>query len=677
MAFSVSYTYEIIDRYTTPARKIARITKLITTRAEKARRAYVDLGKAMKRTGHVMRRTQMIAPTTGAAFGAGRGASAIAATGTQAKRTAATISSRLNPSLAAAGQGMANLGTMAGGAGAILALKSLIGTAYDFNYALNHVEAVTQSTAAQMAALRKQAMDLGRTTQFSASQAAGAMSFLGMAGLKFVDILNVMPGMLDLAAAGSLQLADAADISTNVLSAYGLKVEEIGKVSDMLAAAASNSNSTIYDFAEAMKNVGPMARAAGISLKDTIKYLMTLSTSAIRGGEAGTLLMNAFRISAAFSKQGIKLLKRYGINFREFIDETGKLKDYDRLLDLVGKKKVPVGALFKIFDIRGGKAVAVLKEQTEQLKKFDEVLKNAEGRSKEMADTMMKGLPGAIKKFLSAMEGLEITMSDFVVPTFTRVTEVIAKFTSHLAANHPKLLKFSAWMITAAAIAGALIIPLGLIAIALGGIGSVLTAITGPMWIIIGAVGLVTAAFSYWAASGHPVIAAVKDLGIAIYNFFQPSLELISFWLRKAGGSGEIFRDVMFFIGAELMAVIKLVEAFIRTITMMVRVIGTVGDVIGAVFTGNFAGALQALRAGGKGVLTDLANIDKTMGQAFRAAILDVEMAKAGAKATTNIQGQITVAADKGTTVRAAKITAGDQNLGINVFGAGLVPGGA
>jgi TP901 family phage tail tape measure protein len=483
--------------------------------------------------------------------------------------------------------------------------------------------------------------------------------------------------MLDLAAAGNLQLADAADIATNVLSAYGMQVSEIGTVSDMLAVAAANSNSNIYDLAEAMKNVGPLAHTAGISLRDTIKYLMTLSKSAIRGGEAGTLMMNAFRMSAAFTKQGIKLLSKYGIQYENFIDETGRLKDFDKLLSLIGQHKIPVGALFKIFDIRGGKAVAVLKDQTEELVKFNKILTDSHGAAQRMAAVLMSGAPVAVKKFTSALEGLKLTMAAFILPMFTTVTEKFANFFSHLAADHPVLLKFSAIMLSITAVLGALIVPMGLVIISLGAIMTAFSAMSAPVIALAGAIGALVIAYRKWGDSGTPIINAIKGVASAINDLFAPGLILMRDLFVSSGMAGGFFKGVINAITSAVVFSVKSIEIMIRTLTLFVRIIGTIGNVIGAALTGNFSGAVAALKAGGRGMLSDLSKIDIAGRDAASAITMrDISSLKAAAKTSVDMQGQITVEAAKGTTVQGARVSAGGQNLGVNVREAGLAPAG-
>src|SRR5690606_7239994 len=137
----------------------------------------------------------------------------------------------------------------------------------DFEKAMNQVQAVSGATGDQLKALSNQAKELGATTQFSSADAANAMGFLAMAGLRANEILGAMPHTLRLAAAANLDMATAADIVTNILSGYQKDVSELGHATDVLVKAFTSANTNLEQLGEAMKFAGPIASSAGVQFE--------------------------------------------------------------------------------------------------------------------------------------------------------------------------------------------------------------------------------------------------------------------------------------------------------------------------------------------------------------------------------------------------------------------------
>jgi len=145
----------------------------------------------------------------------------------------------------------------------------VVRTAFLFQKSMNRVAALTGATGKQFQEMTDLARRMGEVTEFSASQAADAMGFLAQAGFSVDDILQALPGTLQLASAGSLDLARAADIASNVLTQFKLKTSEIGRVNDVLALTASRSNTNVEQMAEALKFAGSVAATAGVSIEQT------------------------------------------------------------------------------------------------------------------------------------------------------------------------------------------------------------------------------------------------------------------------------------------------------------------------------------------------------------------------------------------------------------------------
>src|SRR5690554_8044155 len=165
----------------------------------------------------------------------------------------------------------------------------------NFQAAMNGLAAVSGATADQMATLEQQARSLGATSQFSAQQAGEAQRFLAQAGFEVNEILAATPGILQLATAGSLDLANAADIASNVLGGMRLEVAELGRVNDVLAATAARSNTSIEQLGQALSFAAPFAASAGIELEEVAAAIGVMSDDGIQASRAGTGMVGVIR----------------------------------------------------------------------------------------------------------------------------------------------------------------------------------------------------------------------------------------------------------------------------------------------------------------------------------------------------------------------------------------------
>src|SRR5690606_33164646 len=136
------------------------------------------------------------------------------------------------------------------------------------DHAMAAVRAVTGATGEEFARLESLAREMGATTMFSATEAAQAMEFLGMAGWDTTQIMAGLPDVLNLAAAGGLGLAGAADIAADLRAGMAMEAPEVGRAADALAKAAAAANVDVRMLGEAASYAAGLASAAGWSVED-------------------------------------------------------------------------------------------------------------------------------------------------------------------------------------------------------------------------------------------------------------------------------------------------------------------------------------------------------------------------------------------------------------------------
>lgn len=359
--------------------------------------------------------------------------------------------------------------------------------AIDFEQQIAKVGAVSNASAEDMTTLTAQARQLGRDTQFSATQAAEGMQYLAMAGFKTNQIVDAMPGMLNLAAASGADLGRTADIASDMLSAFGLKANEIGYVGDVLTKTFTSSNSTLETLGETMKYVGPAAKMCGASIGDTAAMAGLLHNVGIKASMAGTAMRAGFLRLAAPPKMAkdamAGLAENIGISTDElegYLDGTGEaqetmnrlgmsvkdtsgnLRPMADILEDLNTRTQNLGSaekaevFKKIFGTEASSAFIALAEQagktvdengkrivdslgrpTTALRKYCEEINNAQGTSKQVADKMNATTKGALTRLASAWESVGISIGNFFLPAinslasgFTFIAGAIENFTN-------------------------------------------------------------------------------------------------------------------------------------------------------------------------------------------------------------------------------------------------------
>lgn len=265
--------------------------------------------------------------------------------------------------------------------------------------------------------LKAQAAELGATTSFSASEAAGGMRFLAMSGFEAAEIMAAMPGMLDLAKAGGTDLATTADIASNILSGFRLEADQMGRVGDVLAATFTRSNVDLAMLGDTMKYVAPIATELGTSVEEAAAMAGLLGNVGIQGSEAGTAMRALHTRMAGPPKAAAEALDMLGVATR---NREGDLRSMIDILADVAKATEDMGnaervAAFK--DIAGEEAGAAMAQLVNEggsgaISQFVDILRNAGGEATRIAQQMGDNASGDIKGFWSAIEGMNIALTE-------------------------------------------------------------------------------------------------------------------------------------------------------------------------------------------------------------------------------------------------------------------------
>lgn len=365
-----------------------------------------------------------------------------------------------------------------------------IRTAGDFEAAMNKVRGITQATGDDFQRLEALAKDLGASTQFSASQAADAMGFLAMAGFNVEDIISSLPGVLELAAAGSLDLARAADIASNVLTGFGLEATEIGRVNDVLAFTSIRANTSVEQLGEAFKFVAPVAAGLGVPLEEAAAAIAFMSDAGIQASMAGTSLRGILsEVSVSFDDLGIAAN-----------DSAGNMLPLNEIIAQLEQQGFSTSEAMTEFGLRAGPALqTLLSRGGSALRDLADDITNSAGTAARLAATNMEGFNGALANLRSAIEALQIAIAQSgLLPFFQGLIERLTGVIRYLSTLNPQLLQaITIFAGVAAAVGpvllvfGTLLLQIPKITAALAVLRTTILAFSGPLgWFALAATGV-------------------------------------------------------------------------------------------------------------------------------------------------------------------------------------------
>lgn len=337
---------------------------------------------------------------------------------TTTKEFGESLKEGFGEALAAKGLELAGEAISAIGDKAKEAAEYVVEVGSSFEAGMSEVEAISGATGSELEALENKAKSLGSSTKFSATEAANAMTNMSLAGWTVHQTLSGIDGVLQLAAASNMDLADASQVVTDNISTFNLEASQSTHLADMMAYAQANSSTTAAELGEAYKNCGANMNAAGQDIETTTSFLEALANNGLRSSEAGTSLAAIMRDLTSKMKDGkiaigdtsVEVMDSNG-NFR---DMTDVLKDVENATDGMGdaQKQAALMSTFTSDSIKG--LNMLLNTGADQVAGYEESLRNCSGAASDMADTMQDNLQGKLTELSSATEGLGIAVYDYI-----------------------------------------------------------------------------------------------------------------------------------------------------------------------------------------------------------------------------------------------------------------------
>lgn len=299
-------------------------------------------------------------------------------------------------------------------AGISLGAGSFINTFKDFTAGMSTVKALSGATEEEFERLTAKAEELGATTKFTATEASEGMQYLAMAGWETNEIIDAMPGLLQLAAAGQTDLGTAADIVSDVMTAMGMSAEEATRAADVFARTATSTNTTVSMMGETLKYAAPAAKAFGMQIEDVATLTGMMANAGIKGSSAGTALRTALLRMASPTSDAAKAMQKLGVSFD---DGHGNMKDMRTILSELSVAFKQLGnqeRLAAADDLFGKNAstawLAVLDQGIDTYDELSEAIYNSKGAAEEMANVQLDNLQGDLTLLQSAVDGMKISL---------------------------------------------------------------------------------------------------------------------------------------------------------------------------------------------------------------------------------------------------------------------------
>lgn len=332
--------------------------------------------------------------------------------------------------------------------------KTSVGVGVSFQSSMSQVAATMGVGVDQIQSLTDKAKEMGSTTAFTATQAADALNYLALAGYDANKAAEVLPSVLNLAAAGGMDLAYASDLVTDAMASLNLEAnkQNVDEFGNKLAKAASKANANVSQLGEAILTVGGTAANLKGGTTELTTALGLLANVGIKGAEGGTHLRNIILSLQSPTDDATKLMEQLGL---QVYDAQGNMRGLDDILtDLSGslagltqgQKDSVINALFNKTDLAAVNGLlAAQGEQWESLAQQIDAAGEIAGDSgamAQMAETQLDNLQGSVTIMQSALEGLQLGIYDYLEPSLNEAakwgSECFSTLTKALSEGGPE-----------------------------------------------------------------------------------------------------------------------------------------------------------------------------------------------------------------------------------------------
>ena len=313
--------------------------------------------------------------------------------------------------------------TISAGAG----IADTVQTYADFEAAMSEVKAISGATSQEFEQLTEKANQMGAVTKFTASESAEAFKYMAQAGWDVREMMDGIDGLMALAAASGEDLGITADIVTDALTAFGLSAKESGRFADVMAQAASATNTDVAKMGDTFKYVAPVAGALGYSIEDTAVAIGLMANSGIKASQAGTSLRSLLTNLTRPVGQAEDAINALGISIT---NTDGSVKPLSQTLQdlrakfgaLTDSEKAQYAAMLAGQEGMSG-LLAIVNASDQEFESLTEQINNSSGAAQKMADVMMDNLSGKFEFFTGALDSMKMSLGEKFKPYLIEALE--------------------------------------------------------------------------------------------------------------------------------------------------------------------------------------------------------------------------------------------------------------
>lgn len=400
--------------------------------------------------------------------------------------------------------------TIAGGAMGLM-LKSTIGTFAEWEKEVIFAGAVARLTAGEMELVKKTTVDMSRASVFSATELAAGFTVLFQAGYNLNDAMASLPFFAKLATASQTDLAETIDRTSVVMRGFGLGMQDISHIGDVMLKVANVTTTNFTDLSRAFVYAGPLARAAGMSFDDTAIALGLLANAGFQATLGGTALRTMLSHVLGPSKEAMKAI---GDIEKSLHNAKGGFVGMERMLEIFREKGVSVEKVMKLLAQRGGPGfLGMMLQGKDAWQTLKNEVESAAGTIDDMNDRVLEGTEAQLKITKHDVEALQIAIGKELKPTLIAILTPVDKFLTYLSELNPAILKWGGLIFAATT---ALFLLLG---------GLAITAALVPS-LVIGLAAIGTA-----LTFSSPIIFAIATIGALLlvgYKIWQNWDEIIA-----------------------------------------------------------------------------------------------------------------------------------------------------
>lgn len=461
-------------------------------------------------------------------------------------------------------------------------------TTADFDTSMSQVQAtmgITKDAETQLngesvntvEALRDLAKQMGSETAFSASECADAMNYLALAGYDTQEIYDTLPTVLNLAAAGGIDLASASDMVTDAMSALGMETSEADTMVDQMSKTASTTNTSVAQLGEAILTIGATAKTVKGGTAELNTALGILANNGIKGAEGGTHLRNVILALQSPTDKAAACMESLGV---EVYDSEGNMRSLNDILTGLNasmdgmtsaEKQNIISSIFNKTDLAA--VNSLLSNTGDSWDSLQQSITESGGAAQQMADTQLDNLSGQITILKSALEGLAISFGEILMPKIRAAAKKIQEFVDKLSGMNDEQKETVLKIAAVVAAIGPMLILFGKITSTVGtamkgfsgltkgiaklgvkiagssgsitGLGSALGAVAGPVLAVVAVVGTLVAAFVTLWNTNEEFRDAITGTWDGIKSKFEEFSQGITERLNALGFDFESIVDVL------------------------------------------------------------------------------------------------------------------------------------